>query len=50
MFMNKVTVSQTSCITLSSQIFTTTRRYGKHSVIVPHNSKFTTVHRRVTLR
>ena len=34
---------------LLHQIFTTTSRYERHLVIVRHNSKFATVHSRVTV-
>ena len=33
----------------ATRFFTTTSHYGRHSVIVQHNSKFATVHSRVTV-
>ena len=53
MFMNKISMSQTCMYNFflqkSYQIFTTTSRYRRHSAVVWYNSKFATVHSRVTV-
>ena len=52
-FFLRVWVSEYTCrpiiANLLHQIFTTTSRYERHLVIVRHNSKFATVHSRVTV-